>query len=288
MVNIQRLGAVLALSVVALVWVSLFAMVPRALAVHDTPITQDPPLETAVENYLSALNAEYGMAVVNLEDGRSVFVNADRPFPAASLYKLLVMYRVYEAIDAGSLSLDDPVTIQRGDTIQDEPGGWYSPGETTTVRQALDVMITESSNAASFALTRTVGGWGVVESAAAELGMADTYMDGEQFWSTPDDMARFFRLLASWELVSPMASQEMIQLLLAQTRSDRLPALLPEEVSVAHKTGELEDVRNDGGIVYAPRGWYVIVAMSQNGSPDEQVRALAQLSYLVYGAYGSR
>lgn len=269
----------------------LLAMPPglpaSAHAAHMIPLVQDPRLEQNISDYLAELDGEYGVAVINLTDGRSAFVNSDTRFPAASMYKLLVMYRVYEALEGGDLAMDDELVIRAGDTVQDEPGGWYSPGEVTTVEQALDVMIRESSNAASFALTRAVGGWGMVESVAWDLGMEDTYMAGDEFWTTPNDMAHFFRLLASWKMVSPAASWEMIRLLLGQTRNDRLPSLLPEGVSVAHKTGELDDVQNDGGIVFAPGGWYVIVILSQLGSPDEQTWAEARLSYMVYGEYGS-
>lgn len=100
-------------------------------------------------------------------------------------------------------------------------------------------------------------------------------------------MAHFFRLLAERSLVSPSASEQMIDLLLAQTSYDRLPALLPADAQIAHKTGELPGVRNDGGIVRGTGGRYVIVVMSQSGDPDEQVPAEAEISRMVYEAFGT-
>ena len=113
--------------------------------------------------------------------------------------------------------------------------------------------------------------------------MDDTYMAGDEFWTTPDDMAHFFHLLASWKMLSPASSREMIRLLLGQTKNDRLPALLPQEVFVAHKTGELDEVRNDGGIVFAPGGWYVSVILSQFGSAEEQTWEEARHAAMVNG-----
>ena len=44
---------------------------------------------------------------------------------------------------------------------------------------------------------------------------------------------------------------------------DRIPALLPPDVSVIHKTGNLTGVLHDAGIVAIASGSAVVVAMSQ-------------------------
>jgi beta-lactamase class A len=76
----------------------------------------------------------------------------------------------------------------------------------------------------------------------------------------------------------------MFDLLVQQTSNDRLPAMLPAGVIVAHKTGELPGVRNDGGIVRCPGESYIIVVMSRDGDPDEEVEAEANISQMVYDA----
>lgn len=241
-------------------------------------------LQAELDGYISGLGGTYGVAAINLSDGSGVFVNDETLFPTASMYKLLVMYRVFQAMENGSLSPSDTLTI----TDEDFAGGAdgiFSSGDTVSVGYALDAMITQSSNAAAYALTRAVGGWEVVASAADELGMYSTILDGD-FFSTPTDMAHFFQLLAERTLVSPSASEQMIDLLLGQMTNDRLPALLPAVAQVAHKTGELPGVRNDGGIVRGTGGRYVIVVMSKLGNPDEQVPAEAEISRMVYDYYG--
>ena len=247
-------------------------------------VVNDQQLETEVQDYLSGLGASYGVAAIDLQDGQTVFVNADGSFPTASMYKLLVMYRVFQAVDQGNLSMDDTITVQGSDVTQEDSVG-LAPGDALTVAEALNAMITVSSNAAAYALTRTVGGWSQLASAAEELEMAGTYMEGWDFWSTPRDMAHFFQLLADGSLVSPDASQQMVDLLAQQTVNDRLPALLPSEAQVAHKTGELPGVRNDGGIVQGPGGRYVVVLMSQLGDPAEEVQAEATISQMVYAEF---
>ncbi|MGI5837264.1 MAG: serine hydrolase [Chloroflexota bacterium] len=279
-VTAVRATLLLALGIAILVTPVAEGTTPRNAAPAN-----DASLQAELEGYISGLNGTYGVAAINLNDGSGVFVNEEMLFPTASMYKLLVMYRVYEAMESGSLSPEDTLTIASEDYI----GGAdaiFAPGDAVTVGSALEAMITQSSNAAAYALARAVGGWDVVISAAGELGMSNTVFDGD-FFSTPTDMARFFRLLAGRSLVSPSASNQMIDLLLGQMTNDRIPALLPADAQVAHKTGELPGVRNDGGIVSGAGGRYIIVVMSQSGDPEEQVPAEAEISRMVYEAFGS-
>ena len=54
-----------------------------------------------------------------------------------------------------------------------------------------------------------------------------------------------------------------------QTDNDSIPGDLPQGTVVAHKTGEVSDVRHDGGIVYTPKGAYVLVIFTRNYTPYE-------------------
>ncbi len=268
---------------------TLAVSAPAALASEQfDPVARyaaDDGLSAELEDYVAGLDGEYGIAVESLSSGDSVYINSDGEFPTASMYKVLVMYRVMEAVEAGELSLGDTITITEADTVENTEGDGMAGGTSLSIADALHAMIAYSDNSAAYALTRTVGGWGSVEAAASELGMTSTYFDG-QFWSSPSDMALFFAQLDNRNLVSADASDYMIDLLLAQTKNDRIPALLPSEAAVAHKTGELPGVRNDGGIVYSPSGDYIIVVMSQ-ADPDEAVNAEAEISQMVYDGLGT-
>ena len=73
----------------------------------------------------------------------------------------------------------------------------------------------------------------------------------------------------------------MYSLLKQQQRTNKIPAALPEGVSVANKTGELSDVENDAGILYNAQGGndLVIVFLSQNlSSPGEAQNTMHSLA----------
>ncbi|MHB0869229.1 MAG: serine hydrolase [Chloroflexota bacterium] len=269
----------------------LAALIPTAEARPEGTMSPAPAgattLQSDLADYVAGLGGSYGVAAVSLEDGSAAFVDADTIFPTASMYKLLVMYRVFQQLEAGAMSLSDPLPILPDDMIMEgESGEGFWPGDVPSVGEALHGMIAVSSNTAAYALTRAVGGWPAVTSAADEVGMYSTFAAEGEFWSTPADLLTFFQLLADLSLVSADASEQMIDLLLAQQSNDRIPALLPEGVEVAHKTGELQGVRNDGGIVRGPGGRYILVVMSRWADPDEAVAAEARISRMVYDRYG--
>jgi hypothetical protein len=77
----------------------------------------------------------------------------------------------------------------------------------------------------------------------------------------------------------------MLALLRAQTENDRLPKLLPPGVVIAHKTGELDDVRNDAGVIFTPRGPVICAVLTNDQSDvDAATTAIAQEGRLVYDA----
>jgi len=80
----------------------------------------------------------------------------------------------------------------------------------------------------------------------------------------------------------------MYHLLKMQTRTNKIPAQMPEGVKVANKTGELDTVENDAGIIYdTAKGIDLVVCfMSQDltdtGAAQSTIAADARA---IYGYY---
>ena len=78
----------------------------------------------------------------------------------------------------------------------------------------------------------------------------------------------------------------MFALLAEQTRRNKIPAQMPEGVSVANKTGELSNVENDAGIIYNTANDLVIVFMSENLSEVGSAQnTIASVSRQIYDYY---
>ena len=85
-------------------------------------------------------------------------------------------------------------------------------------------------------------------------------------------------------MVNPKASEAMIAFLKDQKFNDIIPALLPEDVEVAHKTGVITGLHHDSGIVFLPDGRaYVLVILSKEMDDFEAgTQMMARVSKLVY------
>jgi beta-lactamase class A len=255
------------------------------------PLVTAPALVALVEQHLGGLPGIFGVAIKALAGGHGVLVNADRPFPAASLFKLPVMYEVYRQRDAGRLSLAEQLTMTPRFAALDLGTLDVPVGGTVSVEGALHRMIAISDNATANLLADRVG-WNNLNATMRDLGLRETRLDGEALTTSPRDMLLLLELLARGQGPSPASSAEMIDLLLAQRINDRLPARLPPGTAVAHKTGNLEGVIHDVGIVYAPGAPFVIALLAEqapNYGPVAQAQAAltrAVYDYLVMASGG--
>jgi beta-lactamase class A len=101
---------------------------------------------------------------------------------------------------------------------------------------------------------------------------------------TAEGLLDTFRTILDPEHFSPDLRQEMLDILHAQEFRGGIPAGLPQEARVAHKTGEISTVAHDAGIVFLPdREPYVVVILTE-WKPEVSGRkdAIASISRLLY------
>lgn len=244
-------------------------------------------LRKSIEAAHADLNGEWGIGVQDLATGHTLLINAERAYPAASLYKLLLLYDAYRRIEAGTLDLERTtrmIDADYADSIRwDEE---LKVGDRVAVKGLLRVMVIQSSNAASHALIRVMGVpslSGTINAAAQQLGLSQTRMPtADSAVTSVRDLLRFYTILYQGELVSKKASQAMLGLLKEQQINDRIPARLPAGVKVAHKTGNLTGVVNDVGIIFGPRTDVVLAVLNDGADYEPATAAVGQIGLLVY------
>jgi beta-lactamase class A len=113
---------------------------------------------------------------------------------------------------------------------------------------------------------------GVEDDKAYHAGMNNT--------TTAYDLMLVFRALGERRVISPDASDRMLEILLAQEHNDGIPAGLPRGTRVAHKTGSITEISHDAGIVFRPDGSkYVLVVLTRGFKDgDEAQRVIAQIA----------
>jgi hypothetical protein len=204
-----------------------------------------------------------------------------------------VLAELFRQVKAGTLSLDDYAAVSGEDAYYDILIGEsrLPVGSELTLRQAANLMITLSDNTASALLVRVLGPDNINRN-MSRLGLnhsiLDWSTDGDNL-TTPLDAFKIMELIATSKLVDAESSHEMIQIMLKQQINNLLPAGLPDGTEFAHKTGALDKLLHDSGIVYSPAGPYIIVAMSSKLDDFGTAwRAMPELSERVYDYFNDR
>lgn len=260
---------------------------PLGEIVKDPITVKKAELSETIEPFLENELGEYSIYIEHLQNGDTYVLSPDRPYISASLYKLWVMGAVYEKLEAGTLTKervmsDEIPKINERFNIASESAERTEGEISMSIGQALDEMITVSHNYAALLLSQTVT-LSSTRQFMEEYGYDDSFLDPPT--TTARDVAKFYKQLYHKEIVTPSASDEMMILLKNQEWNDRIPKYLPEDTIVAHKTGELVDVKHDAGIVFTDKGDYIIVLMSETPSQENAAEVEAKISEAVYGYF---
>jgi beta-lactamase class A len=245
-------------------------------------------LKATVDKALEGSKGRYGLVIKNFKTNETYSYQADQTFTTGSLYKLWVMGTVYEQIKEGILTEDQVLTqsidaLNREFGIDPEDAEQKGGGISMPVKQAVNQMITISHNYAALLLTEKVRLSRVAQFLRdnnfnhSKVGTATTLPE-----STPYDIAVFYEKLYRGEIVDPSSSEKMLEFLKKQQLNDGLPRDLPDGTIFAHKTGDLNAFKHDAGIVYTPKGNYILVVMSESSSPPGAQDRMADLSEAVY------
>jgi len=255
----------------------------------------DNKLQSAIEGFLAGGEGDYAVWVKDLTPSgrRNVSINSGQKFAAASLYKLFLMAAVYKEVNAGKITLDTEISAKLShlDSIFGGRDFGYEDFDDSeiieySVRESLERVAGISDNFAAIMLAEKIS-WGKVQAIAEELGAQSTTLK-DPIRTSADDIGLVFEKLYKGEVVSVEASEQILDMLSKSKLNNRIPALLPDDLKIAHKTGELSRVRNDAGIVFLEGNPYVIVMMSKNlRGEDDGVENLAQISKMVFDYYAA-
>ena len=263
---------------------SATAGAPRAAAAVASP-NPAPTFATTIAELAGEFGGTAGILIaVPGQPAPTYAANIDRPFVAASLYKLAVLLRVESLVDRGAVSYQDAITIEEVDVTED--GSNELPGTVLTIDRALEEMVTYSDNGAALALVRRYGARGT-NAALSDAGIRGFHIaEGrdEDNLVTARALGAFFDLLATRRLVSAGASDRMLVRLERQQINDRLPRELPADVQVAHKTGDLVGLIHDAGLIGAPDGPRIAVVLTSGGTEATAKDLIARVGLAVYSA----
>lgn len=260
-----------------------------------SPIPPEPKqsvfLANIVQKELKGITGSYGFIIKNLKTNEYYSQNAQKKFLSGSLYKLWVMGTVYQQIKDTTLHKNDilnqEVSVLNEEFYLDAETAEQTEGTITfSVKDALEQMITLSDNYSALLLTEKIKLSGVASFLLANnLTQSKVGVKGNAPTVTPYDISLFLEKLYQGKIVDKESSKEMLNLLKKQQVNHKIPKLLPKEIIIAHKTGELEKFSHDAGLVFTQKGDYLIVILSESEAPALTEETIAKISLAVYNYF---
>lgn len=242
------------------------------------------PLRSALELYLSRLEAKHSLYFEYLFTGTSVRQGDDVELVAASLMKVPIVMELYKVAELGRINIDQEVVLKTEWLDSDFGRLWQKgAGYRLTLRKAAELAMVESDNTATRAIYASIDG--LLSGEEASLGFLDVPLHTEDDATAIINArayASFLKCLYFTCYLSHDSSQEILDLLSRSTGSNRIAAGTASGVAVAHKIGSHSDkVQSDCGIVYVPHRNYILCIMLA-GPKDEAEAHMREISRLVY------
>lgn len=261
---------------------------PVVAALAQPPVDLSATLNQLVKDATDEGVTRVGLVIQDDSGKLALRVNPGDPFVSASLYKLFVLWQVQVEIRSGRLSETTELTLSP--EVDDSVEDGYSLGEygdTLTVAEARRLMITLSNNTASWLLAQRIG-WDTIEETLRDHEFHGSDVMPQQV-TTAQDVVRFFEQLTQQTLDSRLATRDydlMLDLLKAQEVNTYLSPGFPTGSVFAHKTGALDDVTHDAGVLFLPDGRKVYVAVLTEGDHDAGRSFMRQVAQRLWQTIG--
>lgn len=279
------------------------------LLIPTRSFSQDPLASTQaqIEERIASSHADVAVYFHSLDSTTNWSFHPDDSFHAASTMKIPVMIELFHQAKEGKLHLSDPLLIHNefhsivdGSPYQLDPKDdsetdlYKAEGQTRTLAQLCDLMITVSSNLATNLLIQKLGVdniRAIVHSLGADgmnflRGVEDqkAFNQGMNTTTTARALGILLAAIANGQAVDADSSRQMIAILEQQHFNEGIPAGLPPGTRVAHKTGEITKIHHDAAIVYAPHPFVLVILVRGMGDEKDSSSVMADITRILYGA----
>ena len=235
--------------------------------------------------------------LLDLTTNNSLALNADETFPTASTIKIAILAELFHQAQQGKLNLNDPYVLQSKDLVGGSGiSSSLTPGTTKlTLRDVAALMISVSDNSMTNVLIDRIG-MDNVNALLDSLGLSHTRLrrkmmdikaaaEGRENTSTPREISQLLEALYKGKVLNKQFTEDFFNLLSIHKES-YIPRLLPEDLRIANKPGELEGVRNDCGIVFTGKRPYALCVMSTYVRHEREAGdAIARISFAAWQTF---
>ena len=268
-------------------------------------------LEAAIAQVARGDQGRIGVAAIDLATGKTISVLGDQRFPMASTSKIAIAATFLEGVEKGrwSLTSEFPLLIPERSARFSSARAPVREGNYLPAVELIELMITRSSNPATDALLRVVGGPQAVNDWMRRAGIREFELtrdiatlvrdDGEfdpasvidrRDSATPQAMLELIVGLHQGRWLSPANRQVILGAMeRTVTGKRRIRGMLPANLVVGNKTGSLNNTSSDIGFIHTPDGRAIALAVYVTGQGSRAAREarIAEIAKAIYDGYTS-
>ncbi len=224
-----------------------------------------------------------------------IFYNYSGKMPAAGMIKVFIMAKAMDDLQAGTYKNTDEYTLREDDIVEESPALQNEkPGIKLTFGALLEKMIVANDNTATNMLIDILG-MDNINKYIQDKGYADTVLlrkmmdynaqkEGKENYTSVNDLVTIFEKIYRGKCVSVGYDKQMLQFSQAVQSKNKIPALLPKNVVVAHMEGDLPGVQNDCGIVYAKEKYILAIMTDSSIDKAKTLKTINQISSIIYNS----
>jgi beta-lactamase class A len=241
---------------------------------------------------------KYSISVKNLKTNETINYNENAVVSSASTIKILIMAEIMNQVNKGLLSLIQRVKVKEDDRIAFSILSMLDKDNTYTLQDIITLMIVQSDNTATNVLI-DIAGMNNINSFIKQIGLKNTILQrkmldftsraqGRDNLTSSQDMVFFLELLYNGNVVNRNYSNLMLGILKMQLDRSMLYLDIPDNIIVAHKSGELEFIDHEVGIFYSKNGDYIFSMLTWEAESNNYARkAVGTAAKIVYDYFGN-
>lgn len=250
-------------------------------------------LKNIILDYMKDKRLKYSVFIKDLTTGEVCCINEKKVVPSASIIKLFIMAKAFELVNKGELDLNQRISIDKAERVPYSIIYVLDEKNTYTLKDLITLMIIQSDNTATNKLIEMLG-IGDINRFISGLGFSDTVLErkmmdfqarksGRDNYTSAEDVAKLLEFMYNGELISKNYSDMMLDILKLQLDSSMMRIDIEDELVVAHKTGDLSNIKHDAGIVYSGFKKYIFTMMTWEAVSDNYARnIIGKISRITY------
>lgn len=257
-------------------------------------------LDAWLRGEIAAFPCKTSLLMTDLATGETLHaLEPEARVVSASTIKVPILLCALEQVRRGERRLEEMLPVPP-ETILEDTEVFERGVAAYSLWELLYWMIVESDNTATNTVIDALG-YDAINSYAREvLGLKDTLcrrkmLDwaaieaGRNNYTSAADQGRMYSLLFHGRILDEALRETAVDMLRRQRSTDLFLRYIPENVTVAHKTGGLDYVCHDAGIFYVPhRPFYLGIFTWDGPSPEGDKRQkmfLGRLTKAIYDTY---